>query len=104
MSTDFLLVQLSSFLSKMRQLTPGRSIVFFLLLTLVTVSGILAWFVPAVADDWTQFGHDANHSGANDGQSDLSVGDAPSLGLRWSFPTGGPIVDGPAVSQGTVYF
>jgi outer membrane protein assembly factor BamB len=80
---------------------PGA---YRLVLLLLAGLGVFGLAGVTLADDWPQYGHDANHSGANGGVSSLSVATAPSLSLRWSFPTGGVIADSPAVANGTVYF
>jgi outer membrane protein assembly factor BamB len=74
---------------------------FVILLAGVIIFGLVG---VAAADDWAQYGHDANHSGADGGQSALSVQTAAALSVRWSFPTGGVIADTPAVANGTVFF
>src|ERR1035437_5356991 len=67
-----------------------------------TTSGPAVW--PATSSgDWTQFGHDASHSGDNASESTISTTNVASLGVAWTGTTGAPIYSSPAVANGLVY-
>ncbi len=55
------------------------------------------------ADNWSQYGHDANHSGTNGDPTILSTAKAASLGVRWTFSTGGTIAGSAAIVDDSLY-
>ena len=61
---------------------------------------------PAVADsgDWTQFRHDATHSGFNAAENTISTSNVDALDVAWTATTAGEIeLSSPAVADGVVY-
>ena len=52
---------------------------------------------------WPEFGHDSGHVGLQTWETALTTTTVPKLAVKWSFPTGGPVTGGPAVSRGILY-
>src|SRR5215471_7427077 len=69
-----------------------------------------AWFSVMVALSfaaltgcWTQFRHDAAHSGNQDLENAISGANVGTLVQAWSATTDGPVSSSPAVTNGKVY-
>ncbi len=58
---------------------------------------------PALAARWPTYGFDLTRSRFNPGEHRIGVGSVNRLGVRWFFPTSGPVSASPSVAHGTVY-
>src|SRR5579883_3321317 len=59
---------------------------------------------PLMAQDWPMFGQNPANTANNATETGISVKTAPSLGLKWTFTTGGDVSARAAVVNGVVYF
>lgn len=59
--------------------------------------------VPADPNDWPMYNHDPAGSRHNHAEQRLSPSTVGELGVRWSYPTAGPIAGTPAVVNDRVY-
>src|SRR6266849_3719699 len=81
------------------------AVVLLLAISMASVAGgVIHQLIPARADsgDWPTYLHDPQRTAAG-GDTILSTSNAGQLGLKWAFPTGGPIAASPSVVGGTVY-
>jgi polyvinyl alcohol dehydrogenase (cytochrome) len=72
------------------------------MLPILRVLGVIAAGVLLLGDDWPTYQHDPERSGAS-GDTVLSRTNVNSLGLLWTFHTGGPIVASASIVGTTVY-
>ncbi len=81
------------------------AVLLLLAISMASVAGgVIHQLIPARADsgDWPTYLHDPQRTAAG-GDTILSTSNAGQLGLKWAFPTGGPIAASPTVVGGTVY-
>src|SRR5262249_42202749 len=93
--------------SRMRSARPalGRPLTFRpgveMLEDRLVLSGVDV--VPADPNDWPMYNHDPAGSRSNSAEHVLSPATVGDLGVRWTFPTAGPVAGTPAVVNDRVY-
>src|SRR5262245_1415402 len=85
-----------------RKLTPARPTVEVLEDRTVP-SGLGVDVVPGDPNDWPMYNHDPAGTRSNFAEHILSPATVGDLGVRWTFPTAGPVAGTPAVVRDHVY-